>query len=178
MTKTLLLLIGIVSLTLTANAGSTILVGRLFTSHAQAADDLIDGCQGEGCGCTDQKKSNKGFELYEKMDLKSKILGKFKAGTEATAGKATTKILNKGKSKVTEVKESALGLKKGDEVNTVFYLGEGFMKLKRGDKWIEYSEDDITLKEIEAFKYENWLEVTVGKLHGYTPTFPFMGCLE
>lgn len=178
MTKILMVLIGIVFLSGLAHGSTGMMVGRYFSSAARAGDDLIEGCQGEGCGCTDAKKSNKDFVLYEKMDLKSKVLGKFKSGTEAQAGKATTRILKKGKSKVTEVTDSALGLKKGDEVNTVFDLGEGFMKVKHGEKWIEYSDDNVKLKEIEAPKYENWLEITVGKLHGYSSTFPFMGCFE
>lgn len=147
-------------------------------ANAQSGNDLLEGCQGEGCGCTNEKKSNKDFVLYEKMDLKSKVLGQFKSGTEAVAGKATTKILEKGKSKIIEVKDPAIGLKKGDEVNTVFYLGEGFEKVKLGDKWVEFEDEKVKMKEIKAPKYETWLEVSVGKIKGFTSTFPFMGCLE
>lgn len=147
-----------------------------LTAHAKT--DLIEGCQGEGCGCTDEKKTNKEFDLYEKMDSKSKILEKVKSGTVAAPGKATTKVISKGKSKVTEVNEPTLGLKKGDMVNTVFDLGEGNELVRFGNKEISFEMGQITLEEIEAPKYETWFEVKVGKLKGYSLVFPFKGCLE
>ena len=147
-------------------------------AYATPSDTVLEGCEGEGCGCTNEVKTNKDFILYEKMDLSSKVLGKFKSGIEAKAGKASTKIVKKGKSKVIEVKDLTLGLKVSDEVNTIFYLGEGFYKVKLGEKWIEFEDEKVKLKQIEAPKYESWLEMDVGKFHGYSPTFPFMGCLE
>jgi len=147
-------------------------------SYAQQTGTIIEGCEGEGCGCTHETKTNKDFTLYEKMDLKSKVLGKYKTGTDAKAGKSSTKILKTGKSKVVEVKDPSLGLKTGDTVHTVFNLGEGFFKAKQKEKWIEFDDGKVRLKELEAPQYESWLEMTVGKNHGYSPTFPFLGCLE
>lgn len=152
-----------------------ILISSLTTN---AKTDLIEGCQGEGCGCTDEKKTNKDFNLYEKMDLKSKILENIKSGAVATRGKITTKVLSKGKSRVTEVNEPTLGLKKGDMVNTVFALGEGNELVRLGNKEISYELGQVILEEIEAPQYETWFEIKVGKLKGYSLVFPFKNCLE
>ncbi len=37
-------------------------------AYAQSADNVIEGCEGEGCGCTNESKTNKDFVLHEKMD--------------------------------------------------------------------------------------------------------------
>lgn len=140
--------------------------------------ETIEGCQGEGCGCTRETKTNKEFSLYEKMDVTSKVLGKFKSGTKARAGKVVTQVIRNGKSKVTDAKDTKLGLKVGDEVDTVFYMGEGMHKVKHENKWVEFEDKKIKLKEIEAPKYDTWMEVQTGKLKGYVNTFPFMDCLE
>lgn len=139
---------------------------------------MIEGCEGEGCGCTKETKTSQDFVLHEKMDSNSKVLGKFKSGTEARAGKSYTKIIDAGSSKILEVSNSALDLKVGDTVTTVFNLGEGIFKAKSNEKWIEFEYDQVKLKQLSPAKYQSWLELKVGKLHGYTPNFPFFGCLE
>ena len=112
------------------------------------------------------------------MDTKSKKLGNFKSGTEAKALKSFTKIVNSGKAKIIQVDDSSLGLSTGDEVTHVFCLGEGFTKVMKHEKWIEFEDEKVKLKTIEKPLYENWLEIQVGKIRGFTTTFPFLGCLE
>lgn len=159
------------------NFSLTILI-LLFASFASADPEVISGCQGEGCGCTREKKFDKEAILYEKMDAGSKVIGKFKAGTAASLVKVTTRVLKRGLSKVTAVNESFKTLKPGDEIHTVFSLGEGFYQAKIGDKLIEFEFDQVTLQEIEKPVYEVWAEIKVGKRKGYAQSFPFLGCLE
>lgn len=152
-----------------------------FSCHAFASTEnlkTIEGCQGEACGCTHETKTNKEFSLYSEMDLKSKLLGKFKSGTEAKAIKPVTKVLDPGKSTVKTVKGPEVDLKPGDEVTHVFDMGEGFSKAMRNGKWIEFSNEKVQLNPVKKPSYETWYEVQVGQNHGYSPAFPFMGCLE
>jgi hypothetical protein len=159
-----------------------ILAGALnFSCHAIAATESlksIEGCQGEACGCTHETKANKEFSLYSEMDLKSKLLGKFKSGTEAKALKPVTKVLDPGKATVKTVSDPKVDLKPGDEVTHIFDMGEGHSKVMHGGKWIEFSNEKVQLNSLKKPAYETWFEVQVGQNHGYSPAFPFMGCLE
>jgi hypothetical protein len=154
-----------------------ILFGSASTSWA-VGPEILEGCQGEGCGCTRETTANKDFTVFSEMDLKSKKLGKFKSGAEAKALKSFTKVIKPGKASVIQVGDPSLGLKAGDEVSHIFYLGEGFTKVMKAGKWIEFDDSKAKLKILEKPSFETWLEIKVGKIHGYTTSFPFLGCLE
>jgi hypothetical protein len=153
------------------------------TNHAFGGDmtqidtNTFKGCEGEGCGCTHDKKSNKAFKLFEKMDKKSKLIGFYKKNTNAETISPFTILIKAGKAKITEVLEPASGLKVNDVLSPIFYEGEGSMKGMLGSKWISFDQSFVKLKTLEKQKSENWLELKVGDKHGYTPSFPFTNCL-
>jgi hypothetical protein len=159
------------------------IIGMLFilliASRVEAASKFeILPCQGEGCGCTRENKANESFTLYAEMDSKSKVLGKFKAGTKANVNKAFTKVIKPGSAQVIRVDDPTIGLKIGDKVTHVFNAGEGLTEVMKNKEWIQFEAEKVKLKEIEESVYEFWTEIHVGKLTGYAPTFPFVGCLE
>lgn len=156
-----------------------VFVNAYASAQATSTSDLIEGCQGDGCGCTREEKTSESFTLFEKMDPQSKVIGKFGKGTTAKAGKAFTKILSRGKATVYSSDDPESGLKVGDELTTIFYIGEGFSRAKRGDETVEFDDQKVKLKVIEKPKYETWYEIEAGKQRGYVQNrFPFLGCLE
>lgn len=80
--------------------------------------------------------------------------------------------------KVIEVLEPSVTLKVNDMLSPIFYEGEGSMRGMLNNKWVVFDQSFVKLKTIEGQKSENWLEIRVGKKHGYTPAFPFANCLE
>jgi hypothetical protein len=165
--------------------GAIIFMGIGIVGSSVKPDEMVQidaktfkGCEGEGCGCTHDQKTNKSFELFEKMDKHSKLIASFKANTVAEAIAPFTILTKPGKIKVTGVLDSSSGLKAGDELSPVFYEGEGIMRAKLGGKWVDFSEDSIKFKKIQESQSQNWLELKVGDKHGYTPSFPFTNCLE
>lgn len=146
--------------------------------QAQSKFEILESCEGEGCGCTRQPVTNKKFVVYAKMDKKSQVLGRFEAATKAQAGKLRTKVVKAGKARVTEVNNPKTSLKVGDVVTHVFNAGEGITEVKLKDKWVQFSQEEAKLKIVEEPVFEPWLEITVGNTHGYTDGFPFEGCLE
>lgn len=138
------------------------------------------GCEGEGCGCTRDKKSTQGFKLYKKMDKKSKFIGNFKKGTKAQLVSPYTILLKPGTATVTEVSDASLaaGLKVNDVLSPFFYEGEGNMRGMLNHKWILFDQSSVKLKTTQEQKTQNWFEIKVGAKQGFSPTFPFTSCQE
>ena len=154
---------------------SNLLLGGDMT---QIDKNIFKGCEGEGCGCTNDKKTNRPFKLYEKMDIKSKQVGSFGKNTKAEVIGPFTILIQAGKAKVTEVTAQSAGLKVNDILSPIFYEGEGLMRGLLNGKWHVFDQSMVKLKILEEQKSQNWLELKVGDKHGYTDTFPFTNCLE
>lgn len=140
--------------------------------------ELIEGCQGEGCGCTHDNRTDKPLTLYKARSTRSKVLGKFTTGTSAKLLKVATLVLRPGKARVKAVLAEDSGLKAGEELTHLFAQGEGLWEARRNGKKISYQEGDAELEILQPAKYEVWVEVSVGAKHGFTDVFPFQGCLE
>ena len=72
-----------------------------------------------------------------------------------------------------ETSAANAGLSVGDEVHTVFYLGEGHYKARKGDIWVTWEQDAVKLRELVAPRYEEWYEVLVGSVRGFSNVAPF-----
>lgn len=147
------------------------------TARAQVRD-IILGCQGEGCGCTDDTRSNAAFALYKEMDDKARPLGRYPKGTKSNAGLVFSVVDAPGEYVVDEVKKASLPVQKGDRLHTVFYLGEGEWRAKLAGRTVEFSEGDIVTRAVAPSRYTVWIQISVGPVHGYAKTFPFKGCLS
>lgn len=155
-----------------------LLIFLLTLSFNGFAQDITPGCQGEGCDCTRDKVTNKSLTLYQKMSTESKIIKKYKAKTKAELKGAFTKTIQKGSYKIVKVLDENVGLKEGQEFDTLFSEGEGFYNIKIKDKEFNFSYEQIEFQVQTPAKTETWYEIKVGKLKGYTNVFPFQGCLE
>lgn len=164
----------------------------ISTSLAHSASEIIPGCQGEGCHCfqgyrgsetngipgKNDIKTIRPFKLYKDRSKNSKMVGKFEAGIKARPLKQELVIEDKGEYVVETVQSSKLSLKRGDKINTIVNLGEGFFKGRQNDKWIEFDYENLKLKTIKETKITAWLFVKVGELNGFTQDLPFEMCLE
>jgi hypothetical protein len=147
------------------------------TARAQARD-IILGCEGEGCGCTDDTRSSAAFVLYRELDDKAAPLGRYPKGTRSKAGLVFSVIDVPGEYVVDEVKKASLPVRKGDRLHTLFYLGEGEWRAKLAGRTVEFSEGDIVTRAITPSRYTVWIQISVGSVHGYAKTFPYRGCLS
>jgi hypothetical protein len=113
------------------------------------------------------------------MDINSKEIGRYEAGVMAKPLGKKSLVREKGRYIVGQiVNKNNLSLQSGDLVHTFFRPGEGFNKVKKDGKWIEFFEDDIKLNEVVKTIIDGWLELSTGKLHGFTQESPFESCLE
>lgn len=152
----------------------------LLAAHpiSKPSATVIGGCEGEGCDCTNDKVSNKAFTLYNTASLASRKLGAYPAGTQATHLGAYTRVFDRGLARVTAVSDSALGLKVGDMVTYVFSEGEGYLTAQHKGKTVSFYYEDLTLDDIRRPNYKTWYKASVNGVTGYSPVFPFQGCLE
>ncbi len=142
------------------------------------SQEIIPGCEGEGCGCTKESKTNKKMILYEKMDTNSKVIKTYKAKTKAKLKSSFIKIIKKGKYKITKVTDSSLEVKIGQEFNELSSEGEGYFSATINGKNISFNYEQIEYETLEDAKKEYWHQISVGGKLGYTNIFPFLGCLE
>ena len=160
-----------------------------FFAYASSPLGVIEGCQGEGCDCFDAYRSEKTktriesktirpFTLYKEMSRNSKQLGKFSAGVMAKPIKSQAVVLNNGSYSVAAVKNIKLPLKVGQLVDTLWNEGEGYSRVRSNGKWISFDASEITLVSKSDTVLDEWLEISTGKLRGYTQDSPFEGCLE
>lgn len=98
----------------------SLVLSPIVAIAAQSKFEILESCEGEGCGCTRKETTNQKFVVYSEMDKSSKVLGKFGAATKASAGKLRTKVIQAGKAKIVEVKNPKIGLKVGDIVTHIF----------------------------------------------------------
>lgn len=164
----------------------------LFSAMSRATDSriVIDGCEGEGCQCftgypaqDDPKgerdiKTIRPFKLYQDMDKGSKRLGEYRAGV---LGKPLGKKLiihERGEYLVERVIAPKVSLKKGDRLDTLLYLGEGFMEARKNGQEVGFEDGDIELKTIKKTRVSEWLQVMIGGKAGFTQDSPFEYCLE
>ena len=141
-------------------------------------DDIIFGCEGEGCGCSGETKTNRKFALYEEMNAASERLGEWSAPVAAKPGDAFSLVKAPGRYRVKAVKKPVAGVKVGDTLERLFSEGEGFFFATLRGRKISFEGDDLELVTLEPTKLETWYQVSVGALHGYSRIFPFRGCLE
>jgi hypothetical protein len=154
----------------------------IVAAHAETPErgaELVFGCQGEGCGCSGQKITNKAFRLYEEMSVSSKLLGDYKKPVKAGHGDSFSRILAPGNYRIVEVIKPTAGLKAGDIIDSVFSHGEGWLQARFNGRKIGFEEGvDLKLEAIERTKVETWYVISVGDRIGYSQTFPFRGCRE
>jgi hypothetical protein len=156
-----------------------------LSAHAanlQIKNNIVNGCEGEGCDCTHSKLTESPFKLYARMNKKSKVLGRFPHATEASDVEVFTAILQPERAKVLKVRDAKkpekIAVKAGDELTHIFDHGEGhYTALWKGQQ-IDYFNEQLNLEIIANGKHEKWTKMKVGKLTGYTPGFPFFGCME
>ena len=140
--------------------------------------DAVLGCEGEGCGCTYEKTSNKLFVLYKEPSKRSAVIGRYDSGTTAIAGVPISIVRDPGRYHVLNTKNFNLRIPKNAEFNRVFYLGEGKYTAYFNGHKVKYDDSSLELRELSPTKYETWFPITVGEKHGYANIFPFEGCLE
>lgn len=144
----------------------------------ERGDEIIYGCgEGEGCGCSGEKRTSKSFRLYEDMSASSPLLGAYKGSVAAQPGASFSLVKEPGSYRVTAVHKPLAGLKVGDVVDRLFSHGEGVMQVRFNGKRIIF-EDEIELEPIVPTRIETWYQVSVGARHGYSRTFPFRTCHE
>jgi hypothetical protein len=160
-------------------AAILLLTGAARAESPQTGAEIIFGCQGEGCGCTGDKKTSKPFKLYKQMDENSPIIGDYKEPVNATAGDSFTLVKDPGQHRITALHEPVGGLKVGSVINRLFHHGEGFWQANFNGKKIEFEEvTQVTWKTIKPTKLETWYQVTVQGQPGYSKTFPFKACFD
>ncbi|MGZ3694550.1 MAG: hypothetical protein ACXWQO_10250 [Bdellovibrionota bacterium] len=156
-----------------------------FSAHAanlKITGNVVNGCEGEGCDCTRSKLTESPFTLYARMNKKSKVLGKYPHATKANAIETYTLIVKPGRAKVLKVRDAnkpeKIPMKAGDELSHIFDHGEGHYTALWKSQQVDYFDEQLKLEIIDEGKHEAWTKMKVGKLSGYTPGFPFFGCLE
>lgn len=159
---------------------------------AQKPPTVYDGCQGEGCDCyaayAEARNAGKptdfpitavrAFALHERLDSKSPVLGRFPAGTTARPVAQKIVVLNPGEFIVRKLAKPHPRVRVGDRVHTRFNEGEGDFSVMHKGTRVSFSHGEVELKTVRDSITENWTQLTVGKLTGYTPKSPFAGCLE
>ena len=157
------------------------LLGPSSAARAQGLEAgalILVGCEGEGCGCTHSKTTNKPFDLYESLSSQSKKIASFKRHVAAKAGNAFAVVKEPGRYRVTSVKNNESRLKTGDLLTLMFYEGEGVRTALRGRDKVSFEEGDIEYATERKTELEQWYHITAGSAQGYSRTFPFEGCLK
>jgi hypothetical protein len=147
--------------------------------------EVVPGCQGEGCDCIEGAElgktmiqTTKPMKLYMEPTTSSKLLANFPEKIKAMPMRFDMVIVEKGEHKVVGVKNKNIGLKAGDVVDSLIYIGEGNYQAKHDGHWIKFKKRDVELKSLKETKIEEWLQVmdrnngTVG----FTADKPFAGC--
>ena len=104
---------------------SFFLIAAAHAETPQRGAELVFGCQGEGCGCSGLKKTNKAFRLYEEMSVSSKLLGDYKKPVKAVHGDLFSRILAPGSYRIVEVIKPTAGLKAGDVIELGLFARGG-----------------------------------------------------
>lgn len=174
------------------NLPLVLLLQAILLSAPASANEVLNFCEGEGCSCfqayrkatSDGRSTDfpigtvRSFTLYEQMDKSSKKIGSFKMGILATPNAKKTVVRMRGEYIVERINKTGIPLALGQRVDTLFHMGEGYLQVRKEGKWIEFFEDDVVLKEKSKTVLDGWLEVSVGKLRGFTQDSPFESCLE
>lgn len=165
---------------------STLIIITSLQSVAKI--EVIGGCQGEACDCLKeaQKKPQpelfetiRAFSVYKEPNIKSPVLGKFEAATKAKLIKQLIAIEEPGHYVVQKVaKAKKTGLKKNDKITLLLNEGEGFSSALLKGKNVSFYFEDVTLKTLKETKVSEWIQLKVENIEGYTPDYPFEGCLE
>ena len=163
----------------------------MFVASVGYGLDVKDGCQGEGCDCFNEYKEivsgkkTKNFEIvtirpfniYKDLNTKSKLLGTYKPGTKVRPLAQKIVITEPGERRA-KSDNKKLGIKKGDKLDSELNLGEGSLSARHNGKWITYDYKSLQTDEIKKSDLQDWIQVSVGNLTGFTPDHPFEGCLE
>jgi len=157
----------------------SLLMGAAWAETPEAGDEIIFGCQGEGCGCTGDKKTSKPFKLYKQMNEKSEVIGDYKEPVTASAGDSFSLVKDPGQYKVTAMHEPVGGLKVGSVISRLFHHGEGSFQGTFNGRKVEFQDAvEVTLKTIKPTKLETWYQITVQGQPGYSKIFPFKACFD
>lgn len=167
-----------------------------FPVWSQTPREVLDSCQGEGCGCYAAQRETpdsklpiatlRPFTLHQGLDTASPVLGRFPAGTKALPLGEKTVVMDRGEYLVRKVLRRDLNLRPKDTLHTLLSEGEGFMTARRqrdggSMEWVNFAYDEVELKTVRKTRTQAWVEMQVGKLRGfapYAPYAPFEGCLE
>lgn len=147
---------------------------------------MLQGCPGEGCGCTNAKSVREDAVLHEKMDTASKIVARLKRGDSAEAAESYTIVSKPGRVKVTRVHDPKLGISVGEELQLIMYVGEGYTIIWKAGKPLPGKDEqqgirnggEISWKELSEPERAEWHKMRSKRASGFSETFPFEGCLE
>ncbi len=162
----------------------------IFITPSSFALDVTDGCQGEGCGCfsgyyaayTEEKAPDfeletiEPFTLYKELKKTSQVLGHFKTGVKAKPIGYKMIFLQPGEHIVIKNENKQYDLNKKDKVTRLVYDGEGWSSVLKGEKRISFKKRSVQLKTIKKTRIEEWLEISINGMKGYSPRSPFEGC--
>lgn len=160
-------------------AASSPFVTTARAETPETGQEIIFGCQGEGCGCTGDTKTSKPFKLHKKMNEQSAVVGDYKEPVNAIAGDAFSLVTEPGQHKITAVRKPVGGLKVGSVVDRLFHYGEGSWQANFNGKKVQFQEAiEVSWKTIKPTKFETWYQITVQGQPGYSRTFPFKACFD
>ena len=162
------------------------------TSLEAAVPEVISGCQGEGCDCFQEYRSDtsrtgpkdhdipaiRSFTLFKDRSRAAQLLGTFAAGTRARPLRQDLVVEVAGEYIVDLVKDRKLPLKKGDRIDTIIKDGEGFARGRLNGKWVDFDFMNVKLKVVKETVMSEWMSVKVNGITGFTQEQPFQLCLE
>lgn len=162
------------------------------TSLEAAVPELIPGCQGEGCDCFHEYRSDtlgagpkdhdipaiRSFTVFKDRSRAAQLLGKFASGTRARPLRQDFIVEVTGEYIVDLVKDKKLPLRKGDRIDTLINEGEGFARGRLNGKWVNFDFENVKLKVVKETVTSEWMSVKVNGITGFTQDQPFQMCLE
>lgn len=140
--------------------------------------NIIDGCEGEGCGCTYAKVTNKPFTLFDSIGKSKTPIATFSTAVPGKILASFSSVRSSGKYRVNSVRNQQSSLKRGQIITHLFYLGEGLYNARYRGRLVQFAHDDVKLAMVRKTKLVPWFMVAAGGKVGYTNVFPFDGCLE
>jgi hypothetical protein len=159
---------------------------------AGAPTDVVNGCQGEGCGCyaayIEASQAGKPtdfpiptvrpFDLFERLDRRATPVGQYPAGTLARPLEEMSIVVDRGDYVVRTLAKRHPRVRVGDHVNTLFSEGEGDIIVLHKGTWVPFANGDVELRVVRRSVLEPWMRVSVGGREGFARGVPFKGCRE
>ncbi len=140
---------------------------------------LSKGCEGEACGFLQYKKAVKSVSVYAEPDTESKKIGTLNRCQKIDSFETYSKLNEYGFAEVIKPNEQLkkIGVKKGDLITVVRYLGEGYLAACVGKIKIDAvdSKNDpygkqASVKVLQYNKSDVWVKLKLQSgVSGYVP---------